>query len=77
MTGIDTYLQSSRNIVADRYQLLIDALHDESETHCSIETEMTFEDGRKGTVEADLRIMNLQKINTPVRAIGRNESKEA
>ena len=27
---------------------------------------MTFEDGRKGTVEADLRIMNLQKINKPV-----------
>ena len=57
-----------RNIVADRYQSLIDALHDESKTHCSIETEMTFEDGRKGTVEADLRIMNLQKINTPVHA---------
>ncbi|MEC7541194.1 MAG: long-chain fatty acid--CoA ligase, partial [SAR324 cluster bacterium] len=57
-----------RNIIADRYQPLIDALHDESKTHCSIETEMTFEDGRKGTVEADLRIMNLQKINTPVHA---------
>ena len=57
-----------RNIVADRYQPMIDALHDESKTRCSIETEMTFEDGRKGTVEADLRIMNLQKINTPVHA---------
>ena len=57
-----------RNIVADRYQPLIDALYDESKTHCRIETEMTFEDGRKGTVEADFRIMNLQKINTPVHA---------
>ena len=57
-----------RNIIADRYQPLIDALHDDSKTHCSIETEMTFEDGRKGTVEADLRIMNLQKINSPVHA---------
>ena len=57
-----------RNIISERYQPLIDALLDESKTHCSIETEMTFEDGRKGTVEADLRIMNLQKINTPVHA---------
>ena len=57
-----------RNIVAERYQALIDALQDESQKQCSIETEMTFEDGRKGTVEADLKIMNVQKISTPVHA---------
>jgi len=57
-----------RNIVAERYQPLIDALQDESQKQCSIETEMTFEDGRKGTVEADLKIMNVQKISTPVHA---------
>ncbi len=57
-----------RHVQSNHEGTLIDALHDESKTHCSIETEMTFEDGRKGTVEADLRIMNLQKINTPVHA---------
>ncbi len=57
-----------RNIVAERYQPLIDALQDESQKQCNIETEMTFEDGRKGTVEADLKIMNVQKISTPVHA---------
>ena len=44
-----------RNIVIERYQPLIDALYG-GEKSCYIETELTFEDGRKGKIKADVRI---------------------
>jgi long-chain acyl-CoA synthetase len=44
-----------RNFIAERYKPLIDALYDGS-TRCHIETEVTFEDGRKGTIAGDIRI---------------------
>lgn len=46
-----------RRIIVEKYQPLIDALYsDVDQAH--IETEVTFEDGRKGTLKADLRIMD-------------------
>ena len=45
-----------RAIIAERYAVLIDALYDGSE-HREIETEVTFEDGRKGMLKGDLRIV--------------------
>ncbi|HWE19630.1 MAG TPA: AMP-binding protein [Hyphomicrobiaceae bacterium] len=54
-----------RSTVAERYALLIEALYDGS-THCHIATEVTFEDGRKGVVEGDLRIVDVPTY--PVRA---------
>jgi len=44
-----------RRFVAEKYADLIDALYSGATT-CSAETEMTFEDGRTGTITAELRI---------------------
>ena len=49
-----------RNFVQDRYRLLVDALFsDASRAH--IETEVTFEDGRKGRLQADLVIAEAER----------------
>jgi long-chain acyl-CoA synthetase len=45
-----------RRFIAERYSDLIDALYSDRDT-CHVATEVTFEDGRKGMIEADLRIL--------------------
>src|SRR6266436_2283087 len=45
-----------RRHIAEKYAVLVDALYSDK-TSCFIETQMRFEDGRTGTVSADLRIM--------------------
>ena len=45
-----------RGFIAEKYAVLIDALYS-GKTSQFIETEVKFEDGRKGKVSADLRIM--------------------
>ena len=45
-----------RRIVAEKYAVLISALDDPQQTHCEIDSQMTFEDGRTGMVHADLQI---------------------
>ena len=52
-------LKVRRTFIADRYGPLIAALYDGSKM-CHVATEMTFEDGRKGIVEGDLRIVDMQ-----------------
>ncbi len=48
-----------RSFIAERYLPLLDALYDGSEeTH--IETQVTFEDGRKGVIAADIKIRDMQ-----------------
>jgi len=47
-----------RGFVADRYQSLIEALYSGAKT-AHIETEVTFEDGRKGNIKADLEIVDV------------------
>jgi long-chain acyl-CoA synthetase len=47
-----------RSVIAERYTPLIKALYDGS-TECHVRTEVTFEDGRKGVVEGNLRIVEL------------------
>ncbi len=47
-----------RRHVADKYGSLIEALYSDRD-HCPIETEVTFEDGRKGAVRADLQIRDV------------------
>ncbi len=47
-----------RSFVEERYAPLIAALYDGSE-RCRIVTEVTFEDGRKGTIEGDVRIVDI------------------
>ena len=51
-----------RNIIAEKYQVLIDALYDGRET-CHIKTAVTFEDGRSGSIEADLKIQDTRSFD--------------
>ena len=51
-----------RGFIAERYGPLIEALYD-GRDHCRIETEVTFEDGRKGTIAADLKILTAQTVS--------------
>ncbi len=44
-----------RNFVADRYDILVDALYSDR-SQCHVETQVTFEDGRTGMLEADIKI---------------------
>ncbi len=49
-----------RGFIAERYALLIEALFDTSKKRQHIRTEVTFEDGRKGMIEADVEIRDMQ-----------------
>ena len=48
-----------RRIIAERYAPLIDALYSDAGT-CHIDTEVVFEDGRRGEISADLRIGDIE-----------------
>ncbi len=54
-----------RNFVGERYSSLIEALFS-GKSSAHISTEVTFEDGRKGVIEADLKIKDMTK-HTPVK----------
>jgi long-chain acyl-CoA synthetase len=56
-----------RSTVIERYQVLIDGLYDGS-TRRRIETEMTFEDGRKGVIRGDVEIRDAQVFAALARA---------
>ncbi|HEX7442120.1 MAG TPA: AMP-binding protein [Caldimonas sp.] len=56
-----------RGFIGERYQLLVDALYD-GRTHQFVETEMKFEDGRRGTVAADLQIVDAKVLPAMRRA---------
>lgn len=47
-----------RRIIAEKYGVLIDALYNGAK-ECFIRTEVTFEDGRKGAIEANLNIADV------------------
>lgn len=47
-----------RATISDKYKTLIDALYSDK-THCYVNTEVTFEDGQRGSIEADLKICEL------------------
>ena len=55
-----------RRFVAERYSELVDALYGGRST-CRTRTEVTFEDGRTGTIEAELRIRDVAPA--PARAL--------
>src|SRR6185295_10922290 len=55
-----------RTLIADRYAPLISALYDGSE-ECHFAIEVTFEDGRKGAMEGEVRIVEMQTY--PARAV--------
>ena len=56
-----------RSFVAQKYDKLVDALYS-GEARCNIKTEVTFEDGRKGSVSADLELRNVPAVQ-PVAAV--------
>ncbi len=47
-----------RRFIADKYRTLVDALYSDKKS-CFIETEVAFEDGRTGSISADLQIRDL------------------
>ena len=48
-----------RSFVAERYEPLIEALYDPARKRQKISTEVTFEDGRKGFIAADIEIRDM------------------
>jgi long-chain acyl-CoA synthetase len=50
-----------RGFVAERYAPLVKALYDGS-AEADISTEVTFEDGRKGTISARVKIRDMQLV---------------
>ena len=58
-----------RRIVADRYSGLIEALYGDVD-RCRVSTEVTFEDGRKGSISADLLIRDATGANQPAAGAG-------
>ena len=55
-----------RRIVTEKYAVLIAALDDPQQTHCEIDSQMTFEDGRTGIVHADLQIREAERHKTQI-----------
>ena len=47
-----------RKYVADKYSTLVDAMYSKQD-NVHVETEVTFEDGRKGSIEADIKISDM------------------
>ncbi len=56
-----------RRIILDKYDVLIDALYSGKE-NCFIRTEVTFEDGRKGAIEGDLKIRDVKTFESVAKA---------
>ena len=56
-----------RRVVAERYRELVDALYSGRST-CRTRTEVTFEDGRTGTVEAELAVRDVEPLAALARA---------
>ena len=56
-----------RGAISDKYALLVDAIYS-GKTNCFIETQVKFEDGRTGSVSADLKIVDA-KVFAPAAAV--------
>ena len=56
-----------RGFVADKYAVLVEALYSGAD-HAEIETEVTYEDGRKGSMKADLVIARAATTAAPAAA---------
>lgn len=54
-----------RSHISEKYAPLIDALYSDQDT-CAIETEVTFEDGRKGSISAELTIRDVKTAASQV-----------
>ena len=57
-----------RGFVTEKYRPLVEALYSDA-SHAAIEAEVTYEDGRKGAMRADLAIRDLDVTPTPGAAV--------
>lgn len=57
-----------RNIIAERYGELIGALYS-GRDHCAVKAQVTYEDGRTATINADLAIRDVKQVQ-PLRKTG-------
>ena len=57
-----------RGFIAERYAPLVTALYDGSH-EADIATEVTFEDGRKGTIKARVKIRDMETVPAPAAAV--------
>ena len=58
-----------RNFVAERYDDLVDALYSQ-QSECNVKTQVSFEDGRVGTLEANVKIWDVDTY--PVKSVARD-----
>lgn len=58
-----------RRTIAERYEPIIHAFYADAE-HVQVETEVTFEDGRKGAISGDLKIRDVQTFGSRVAKVG-------
>ena len=56
-----------RRIIEDKYSDLIEALYS-NKTQVSTETEVTYEDGRKGSISATLELRDAEVVTEKVKA---------
>ena len=57
-----------RNFIAQKYAVLVDALYG-GKTSQFISTQVKFEDGRSGNIEADVKIRDVATYSAAVRSI--------
>ena len=50
-----------RRFIAEKYKLLVDALYSDAD-HVQVEAKVTYEDGRTGTIRADVRIRDVEPV---------------
>jgi long-chain acyl-CoA synthetase len=58
-----------RGFVGEKYRKLIDALYSDQQ-HVEVESEVTFEDGSKGSISADLKIYSLKEVGPATGSLG-------
>jgi long-chain acyl-CoA synthetase len=56
-----------RRFIAEKYAELIAALYSDA-SHCRVETQVKFEDGRSGVVRADVQIRDARTYAAPAKA---------
>jgi long-chain acyl-CoA synthetase len=61
-----------RGFIAQKYAPLVEALYG-GQRSCFIQTEVKFEDGRRGTISADLRIQDAKVVRTKAQERARDE----
>src|ERR1041384_3830103 len=57
-----------RGFIGERYAALVRALYDGSRA-ADVSTDMTFEDGRKGTISARVAIRDMKTYSVPAKAM--------